>query len=357
MPRPAPSPARRRSCGARGGRRTGAASLTYTWAATTLPSGAAPPAFSANGSNAAQSTTATFSPAGTYVLTVTITDPGGLTATSQVSVAVNQTLTSISLAGQSGSATAFDQFGNPLADQPAFIEGSDTITSPLALNGNVAAASRRRQPIGDLRRDQRHGRTDGQRFGYGASGGYEQLQRRHHGLGRHAQRVQRLGAGRRLEFDDRRGAASLFNSSLDATPAAGRGRRKSLDYRRCQGHNRAIRRCVRGGHRPPEPSTVWQLPPSPFGPPINHAQPISGCKCLGNARRRPAGRIVDDPTDRGRFALAGAGSKRFGRFRPAPQEGRRDGQHVPMVGPGRPVLPIWAVKTTPIPVATGAKNV
>ena len=41
---------------------SGEASLTYSWAATALPSGAAAPTFSVNGSNAAKNTTATFSP-------------------------------------------------------------------------------------------------------------------------------------------------------------------------------------------------------------------------------------------------------------------------------------------------------
>ena len=73
----------------------GEASLTYTWAATSKPSGAADPTYTANGSNAAKNTTATFSKAGSYTFQVTITDAGGLSTTSTVSVTVNQTLTSI----------------------------------------------------------------------------------------------------------------------------------------------------------------------------------------------------------------------------------------------------------------------
>ncbi len=65
--------------------------LTYTWAATTVPSGAAAPTFSANTSNAAKNTTATFSAAGSYVFQVTITNEYALTVTSSVSVTVNQT--------------------------------------------------------------------------------------------------------------------------------------------------------------------------------------------------------------------------------------------------------------------------
>ena len=121
-------------------------SLTYSWT-TTLPSGAAAPIFSDNGDNTAKNTTATFSAAGTYGFTVTITDPGGLTATSSVSVTVNQTLTTISVSGQPLLATAFDQFGNPLASQPAFNAGLDTITDPLALDSNVTVLPAAGSPL------------------------------------------------------------------------------------------------------------------------------------------------------------------------------------------------------------------
>ena len=117
----------------------GEPNLTYTWVATVLPNGASPPTFSVNGSNAAQNTTATFSQAGSYQFTVTITDLGGLSITSSVTVTVNQTLTSISNTGQPPEATALalDQFGNPLASQPDFDPGTDTITGPLVLGSNV----------------------------------------------------------------------------------------------------------------------------------------------------------------------------------------------------------------------------
>ena len=71
----------------------GQSTLTYTWAATTLPSGASAPTFSANGTNAAQNTTVTFSKAGSYVFTVTILDAVGLSVTSQVNVTVTPLLT------------------------------------------------------------------------------------------------------------------------------------------------------------------------------------------------------------------------------------------------------------------------
>ena len=68
----------------------GASSLTYTWAATTLPNNVPTPIYSVNGANAANDTTVTFTQAGTYVFTVTITDPGGESTTSAVTVTVNQ---------------------------------------------------------------------------------------------------------------------------------------------------------------------------------------------------------------------------------------------------------------------------
>ena len=84
--------------------------------------------FSANGTNAAQNSTATFHEAGAYTFQVTLADPAGLTAASSVTVTVNQTLTSVTVtpgtasladgASQQFSATAADQFG--YAMQPSF---------------------------------------------------------------------------------------------------------------------------------------------------------------------------------------------------------------------------------------------
>ena len=120
----------------------GESSLTYTWAATALPSGAAAPTFSANGTNAAKNTTAAFSAAGSYTFQVTIADPDGLTATSTVVVAVNQTLTGVAVspavanltpAGtQQFSAAVVNQFGNAMSSQPAWtwsLIGAGSISS------------------------------------------------------------------------------------------------------------------------------------------------------------------------------------------------------------------------------------
>jgi hypothetical protein len=105
------------------------AGLTYTWA-TTVPPGATPPSFSINGTAAANDTTATFSAAGTYVFTVAITDQNGLTGYSSVTVAVDQTVTSIAVspnpvtvnvgATQQFTVVAFDQFGTKLTTEPAY---------------------------------------------------------------------------------------------------------------------------------------------------------------------------------------------------------------------------------------------
>jgi hypothetical protein len=67
----------------------GEANLLYTWAVTGTPP--APVVFGANGTNAAKNTSATFSKAGAYSFSVTITNAAGLSATSSVAVTVNQT--------------------------------------------------------------------------------------------------------------------------------------------------------------------------------------------------------------------------------------------------------------------------
>ncbi|MEA2734466.1 MAG: hypothetical protein QOE14_917, partial [Humisphaera sp.] len=65
-----------------GGDDGGEANLTYTWAATAIPAGAAAPSFSANGTNAAKSVSASLSAPGTYTFRVTISDGVGSTTSS-----------------------------------------------------------------------------------------------------------------------------------------------------------------------------------------------------------------------------------------------------------------------------------
>jgi hypothetical protein len=137
------------------------ATLTYTWSATSLPPGAATPAFSVNASNAAQNSTATFTQAGNYTLTATIADNAGGTSTSSVPVTVNQTLSSVTVAAgtpvigsqisQQFTATGNDQFGNALAVQPSFawtntgygsVNNAGLFTAPYASGtANVTATS------------------------------------------------------------------------------------------------------------------------------------------------------------------------------------------------------------------------
>ncbi|HTW95204.1 MAG TPA: hypothetical protein VMD30_10445, partial [Tepidisphaeraceae bacterium] len=86
--------------------------------------------FSANGTNAAKNTTATFTMGGSYLLEVSITDPNGYTVASFLPVVVSQTLSSVAVAAplpdvspngvDQLSATALDQFGNAMTSQPTF---------------------------------------------------------------------------------------------------------------------------------------------------------------------------------------------------------------------------------------------
>ena len=127
----------------------GEANLTYTWATV----GPAPAAvtFSANGTNAAKNTTATFRQAGSYSLQVTVKDQPGLTGTGIVAVTVNQTPTSIVVAPASSTilplatqpfvATVRDQFAAALPTQPVFtwsVSGGGTISSSGLFTAGVA---------------------------------------------------------------------------------------------------------------------------------------------------------------------------------------------------------------------------
>lgn len=119
----------------------GEPNLSYAWSAT----GPAAVAFSASGTNAAKSIVATFAKAGSYTLTATITDSGGLAVSSSRSVSVVATLTGVVVSPASADvlvgrtlplgATGIDQFGQPLAVQPQFtwsVAGGGTI-SPAGL--------------------------------------------------------------------------------------------------------------------------------------------------------------------------------------------------------------------------------
>jgi hypothetical protein len=128
----------------------GEANLIYTWSTTGTPPG--PVTFSANGTNAAKNTSATFTKAGSYGFQVTLSDQGNQTVTSSVNVTVNQILTTISVApanasvatgaAQQFTATAKDQFATNLTAQPTFawsVNGGGTISSSgLFTAGNTA---------------------------------------------------------------------------------------------------------------------------------------------------------------------------------------------------------------------------
>jgi hypothetical protein len=134
----------------------GESALTYTWAAIGTPPG--PVAFSVNGTNAAKSTVATFSKAGTYTLGVTIFDTYGQNVTSSATVTVDQTLSSIVVnpasvslnenGTQQFTATANDQFGAALPSQPTFnwsasdgtVDSTGLYTAPFA-NGSFQIAA------------------------------------------------------------------------------------------------------------------------------------------------------------------------------------------------------------------------
>jgi plastocyanin len=137
----------------------GESNLTYTWLATTEPSGSSPQ-FSINGTNAAKDTTVTFDKAGDYTFTVTIDDGQGGTVASTVNVTVAQTLTAISVgpsntdinenSSQQFAATGYDQFGNVLTTPPIFqwtntgagsVDSSGLYTAPAAAGFDTVFAS------------------------------------------------------------------------------------------------------------------------------------------------------------------------------------------------------------------------
>jgi len=118
----------------------GESGLTYTWVTTGTPPAAV--TFSANGTNGAKNTVATFTRAGSYSLQVTIRDAGNLTVTSSTNVTVAQTITAVAVtpanasvvAGgtQAFSATGTDQFNQALTPQPGFgwtVSGGGTINA------------------------------------------------------------------------------------------------------------------------------------------------------------------------------------------------------------------------------------
>jgi C1A family cysteine protease len=128
----------------------GEPNLTYSWSTTGTPPAAV--SFSANTSNAAKNTVATFTKAGSYSFLVTIKDAKSQQVTSSVSVAVNQTPASVTVSPSSASipatttqqftAAAKDQFGAAFTTQPTYtwtVSGGGTISaSGLFTAGSTA---------------------------------------------------------------------------------------------------------------------------------------------------------------------------------------------------------------------------
>jgi endoglucanase Acf2 len=134
------------------------ANLTYTWALAGGPAGAQA-AFSVNGTNAAKSTTVTFTATGTYRFVVTVTDVNGLSTTSTVNVTVVPTLNTLVLTPSTASiftngARQFsvggtDQFGVAVANPtvawsvsgPGTIDNTGLYRAPGSTGNAVVTAT------------------------------------------------------------------------------------------------------------------------------------------------------------------------------------------------------------------------
>ncbi len=107
----------------------GGADLTYSWSVVG-PAGAPAPTFGANGTLGAGDTTVSFSQAGSYTFTATVSGGPNRTTTSSVAVTVVPTIRTIAVSPlgaevadgdvQAFSALARDQFGAVMSPQPAF---------------------------------------------------------------------------------------------------------------------------------------------------------------------------------------------------------------------------------------------
>jgi plastocyanin len=123
--------------------------LTYTWSASTLPSGANPH-FSTNGTTGSENTTVTFDQAGNYTFACTISDGAGDVVTTDVNVTVDQTLTALAISPESSTvteratqqfvATASDQFGKAMA-VPALTWSVTSRGGTIGGNGLYTAGS------------------------------------------------------------------------------------------------------------------------------------------------------------------------------------------------------------------------
>lgn len=117
----------------------GDAGLTYTWNVTSMPSGAATPTFSVNGTNAAKSTVATFDAAGSYAFQATISNGQGFSKTASVSVTVSpQTQSPVEYADDSQPGSSFSETGSWTQYTG---EGFDSTHSTATGTGGAATAT------------------------------------------------------------------------------------------------------------------------------------------------------------------------------------------------------------------------
>ncbi len=129
----------------------GEGNLTYTWSTSSKPNGSPNPTFSANGTNGSKNTLVTFGQVGSYTFLVTISD-GTSAATSSVTATVNAKTTSVVVTPgsvnvnnggtQQFGASARDQFGNVMAQQPAFtwtLQSGGSVAGSLSSSGLYTA--------------------------------------------------------------------------------------------------------------------------------------------------------------------------------------------------------------------------
>ena len=126
----------------------GEANVIYDWSVTAMPTGAAYPTFSANDTNAAKNTTATFYAAGNYTFTVTLADIYGGVVTNSVNVTVVHSQTSMGIipssitllsgATQQFTAAKIDQFGIAMGELDLPVAWSAT-TGTITTSGFYTA--------------------------------------------------------------------------------------------------------------------------------------------------------------------------------------------------------------------------
>jgi len=127
-------------------------SYVYTWSAISKPAGAPQPTFSENASTSAVSTTVTVYQAGSYLLICNFGNANGSGTRYCITVAltVEQTATSIQVTPSSAAliengtqqftATAADQFGNPMSPEPTFDWSVASGTGSVSQSGLYTAA-------------------------------------------------------------------------------------------------------------------------------------------------------------------------------------------------------------------------